>query len=144
MDLLDDLRPERHAPAAHGLGIGRLAGADAGEGAVDEIGADFALQHRIAPVAHVLENQQAQHDLGRRAEPTPAAALGMAFGQGFVDGCDDLLVTEHLIAVSHPVFLQIFDLGRDQAVAKTELRSPHLNHAASSRTPLHPDAAARD
>src|SRR5580700_6780218 len=45
------------------LGVGRLRAAHAGEVAVHQIGAYLALEHAIAPVADVLEDQQPQHHL---------------------------------------------------------------------------------
>jgi hypothetical protein len=44
MDLLNHLRPERSTPATHGLGVGHLRRADAGEVAIHQIGAHLALQ----------------------------------------------------------------------------------------------------
>ena len=55
--LSDHLWPERHAPAAHRLGVGHLGAAHPSEVAVHQIGAHFALQRLIAPVADVLEDQ---------------------------------------------------------------------------------------
>jgi hypothetical protein len=46
MDLFDHIRPHRHSPSAHGLGVGHLLAADPGEIAVDEIGAHLAFQMR--------------------------------------------------------------------------------------------------
>jgi len=57
MNLLEYLRPHRHAPAP-GLGVRHLAAAYPGEVAVDEVGAHFTFELRVAPVADMLENQQ--------------------------------------------------------------------------------------
>ena len=129
VNLFDHLRPQSQAPAAHGLGIRHLGGAHTGEVAVHQIGPHLALQHRIAPVADVLENQEPQHHLGRRRQPASAAALGMPLRQRFVYGCHDVLILEHFISVLHPVFAKIVHLVGDQAVAKAQLHAPHLNHA---------------
>jgi hypothetical protein len=51
MDLLNHLRRQRHAPFAHGLGVGRLGAADAGEITVHQIGAHLPFQHPVTPVA---------------------------------------------------------------------------------------------
>ena len=85
MDLLDDAWSERDAPAPHGLGIGHLAGADAGEVAIHQIGPDFPFQDRIAPIANVLQDQQAQHDFGWVAQTATPAAVGIAVRQRLVD-----------------------------------------------------------
>jgi hypothetical protein len=146
MDLLQHLRPERHAPAAHGLGIRGLHATHMGEVPVHQIGADFALQHLIAPVPDVFENQQSQHHVGR-CTPAPArTALRMSFRQCLVYDRNDGFIRQHRIGVVHPVLAKIAHLLGNKAVAKTELRPPHLNRRAclaASRQPV-PDAAVRD
>jgi hypothetical protein len=76
--LLDRLRPDRQSPPADRLGVRHLAAADAGEVAVDQVGAHFALEDLVAPVAHVLENEQAQDHVGRRAQAAATAAFRMS------------------------------------------------------------------
>jgi hypothetical protein len=134
------------APSAtpHGLGVRSLAGAHPGEVAVDQIGAHLAFEHAIAPVADVLEDQQAQHHLRRGALPASALALGMALAQGFVYGRHQRFVRQYPIGVRHPVFAQIADLCGDQAVAEAALRAPHLNHVFCSGILPHPGAAGHD
>jgi len=144
LNLRNDLRPQCQAPAAHSLGVGRLAGADAGERPVHEIGAHLALQHLIAPVANVLQNQQPQHHLGRRADPTTTAALGTPLGQRFVHRYGDVLVLQDLIDILHPDFPQILYLCGDQTIAEVPLRPSHLNHDASSSALPSPDPGAAD
>ena len=144
MNLLDHLGPHRQAPTAHGLCIGRLAGADPGEVAVHQIGAHLALEHLVAPVADVLEDQQPQHHLGRCASPAAAAALGMPSRQSLVHRRDNVLVREHRVGVLHPVFTKIAHFLGDQSVAEAELRPPHLNHAASSAASMRPVPDAAD
>jgi len=85
MDLMDHGWPHRHAPATHGLRIGHLGSADTGEVAIHQIGADLALQYRIAPVSDVLQNQQSQHHFGGETRSAAPAALGMALHQRLVD-----------------------------------------------------------
>ena len=143
MDLFDHRRPHSHSPSAHGLGVGHLGTAHPGEIAVYQIGAHFALQHAIAPVAHVLQHQQTQHHLGWRAPPTAAAAAGMPPRQSLVYRRHDFFVRQHLIGVSHPVFVQIPYFFRDQPIAEGALRPPRLNHGSFSRVSAQrpPDAA---
>jgi hypothetical protein len=76
MDLLDHLRPERPAPAAHGLGIGHLAGSDADEGTVHQIGAHLAFQGTITPITNMLEDQLPQGYFGRRGYRLRLRLLG--------------------------------------------------------------------
>jgi len=78
-------RPEPDSPAAHGFGISHLAGADTGEVAVHQIGPDLTLQNRVAPIADVLQDQQAQHDFGGVAGSAMAAAVGTTVRQRLVD-----------------------------------------------------------
>jgi len=75
--------------------------------AVHQIGAHLALQHAIAPVADVLEDQQAQHNLGRCAQPTATAALGMPPRQRLVHRSYDLFIRQHSVGVFHPTFAKI-------------------------------------
>jgi hypothetical protein len=145
VNLLEHLRPERHAPAPHRLGIGHLAAARAGKVAVHQIGPHLAFQLLITPVANVLEGQQPQHHVGWRTPSAAATAFGMPFRQRLVHDHDNVLVRQYLIGVLHPVFAKIADLLRDQPVPEAKLPSPHLNHAASSAllTPPAPGAADR-
>src|SRR5271154_6291487 len=64
----------RRAPAAHGLRVGHLGSTDTGEFAIHQIGADLALQYRIAPVADVLQDQQSKHHLSRKTRSAASAA----------------------------------------------------------------------
>ena len=146
VDLFDHVCPQCHAPAPHGLGVRGLAGAHAGEVAVHQIGPHLAFQHLIAPVADVLEEQQAQHHFRRGALPAAALALGMALAQSFVHSRHQRLIRQHPIGLCHPVFAQVFDLSSDQAIAEATLRASHLNHvlcSGTSRSP-YPDAAGHD
>jgi hypothetical protein len=102
-----------------------------GEVPVHQVGAHLALQHLIAPVADVLEDQQSQHHVGRGTATPPATALRMTFRQCLVHGCDNLLIRQHFVGMCHPVFAKIAHFLGNQAVAETELSPPHLNHAAS-------------
>ena len=71
MDLLDDVRPQRYAQLAQRLGVRHLGRTHSREVAIHKIGPHLALEHGVAPVAHVLEQQQSQHHLRGRA-PAPA------------------------------------------------------------------------
>ena len=125
--------PHRQAPPPHGLGIWHLAAADPREVAVDEIGTYFALEHLVAPVAGVLENEQSQHHLRRRTTPPAAAALGMSLAERFVHRRDDGIVIQDPVGTVHPVLTQIGDFLGDPMISELQLCPPHLNHDASSR-----------
>ena len=135
--LLDHSRSKCNPPASHGLGIGHLASANAGEVAVHQVGADFTLQNHVTPIAHVLEDQQAQHHLGGKARPAVTATVRAAVRQGLVDCRDDHIILQHHIDVAHPRLLQILDLLSNQPVTEAALQASRLNHAASGRSALH-------
>jgi len=132
MDLPDRCRSQRHAPPAHGLGIGHFAAADAGKIAIHQIGPHLPFQHLVAPVANVFEHQQPQHHFGRGPRPAAAAAVGAPLREGLVHRRHDLRIIEHAIGLSHPDFVQVRDLRGDQPVAKAALSAVRLNHALSS------------
>lgn len=140
--LLDRLRPDRHSPPAHRLGIRHLAGADPSEVTVDQVGAHFALQHRVAPIADMLEDEKTQDHLGRVTTPTSAQASRVASAERFVNRRDNGLIVEQAIGVIHPALAQVFHFLGDQAVAEAALGSPHLNHDASPVTVTMPSPAA--
>ena len=142
VNLLDCLGSERCSPAAHCLGVRRLCGAHPGKVPVHQISSYLALQHFIAPVANMLEDQKPQHHFGRSGAAAPAAALGMTLRQGIVHSPHQLLVRQNLIGMRHPVFPQITDFLDDQSVAEAELGTAHLNHDEPSRAA--PAEAARD
>jgi len=89
-----DRRAQDDADLAHRLGIRHLGGANMDELTVDQIGADLALEGRVAPVAHVLEHQQPQHDVGRCALAPERAAMPPATCQRLVDQLQQLRVVQ--------------------------------------------------
>ena len=125
--------PTAKPPPPHGLGIRHLAAADPSEVAVDEIGTHLALEHLIAPVADVLEDEQSQHHLRRRTMPPAAAALGMSLAECFVHRSDDGIVIQDPVRMLHPVLTQIGDFFGDPMIPELQLCPPHRNHDASSR-----------
>jgi hypothetical protein len=131
VNLLEHLRSERRAPAAHRLGIGHLAGTHAGKVPIYQIGPHLAFKRLVAPVADVLEDQQPQHRLSRCTTAAATAALGVSLPQGLIHNRHDLFVRQHLVRMRHPVFAKIAYFLHYQPVAETQLLSPHLNHAAS-------------
>jgi hypothetical protein len=67
----------------------------------------------------------------------------MPLRQSLVNRRHDFVVRQHLIGVSHPVFVQILHFFCDQPIAEGALRPPRLNHGSSLRVSAHrpPDAA---
>ncbi len=132
VDLLDDLWAQSDAQLAQRLGIGYLRGPDPGELAIHEVGADFALEHGIAPVAHVLEDQQPDHDVHRGALAATSAAVGPPRCQSCVGHVQQQRILEHAVDVAHPVFPEIAHLLGDEAVAEAELAPTQLDHVKPS------------
>jgi hypothetical protein len=126
--LLDGLRADRQSPTPDRLGVRHLTAADAGEVAVDQVGAHFALEDLVAPVAHMLENEQAQDHVGGRAQTAATAALRMSPPQRFVNQSDDGLIVEQPIGVVHPPLAQVLHFVGDQPIAEAALGPPPLNH----------------
>src|SRR4029450_13379459 len=87
MELLDDLRSERPRNLQNRLRVGYVAGIDAREHAIDQIGAHLAFQVVVAPVEQMLQNQHADDDLGWRPRPPASPALRPA---SFESSSDDL------------------------------------------------------
>jgi hypothetical protein len=67
VDLLNHLWSQSKCPLVHDGIVWNLTATDTGERTVHQVGAYFALQHFIAPVTDVLEQEQSQNDLGRCA-----------------------------------------------------------------------------
>jgi len=78
MQPLHHRRAQREADPAQRLRIGHLAGAHVRELTVDQVGPHLALEHAVAPVAHVLEHEKPQHHVGRRAAAPARAAVRAA------------------------------------------------------------------
>lgn len=128
MNALDALRPQGEAELAQGLGVRHSLRAHARELAIDQVRAHLTLEDRVAPVADVLQQQQAQHDFHRRAFPTTRTAVGPASSQCLVDGAEQLRVGEHVIDVAHPVLPQVTDLFGDESVGEVHLAAAQFNH----------------
>ena len=94
----------------------------------------------------MFEDEQPQHHVGWRTVPTAAAALRVPLAQRLVHRGNNGFVAQYLVGMDHPVLAQVGDLFGDPVIAELQLRSPHLNHAASSQASAKPDpgAAGRD
>jgi len=69
VNLLDHFGPHRHAPTSHRLCIRHLAGADAGEVAVHQIGAHLALEHFVVRLTSTDAPSAANYLNERRKTP---------------------------------------------------------------------------
>src|SRR2546422_1706570 len=85
-----------------------------------------------APGADVLEQQQPQDDLGRKAQAAARAALRPALPQGRIDGRHQVVVVEDPVDRPHPVVPELVDGLTEKSLGKTALTPADLNHARSS------------
>jgi len=121
MDLLDYRRTHRDPPTPHGLGVRDFLATDTREVAVHQIGTHLALQHLIAPIAQVFQDQQSQHDLGGESRPAATTTVRMALRQGLMNRSDDCRIREDRVDMRHPCLTQILDPCRDQAISEAAL-----------------------
>src|SRR5580658_2426545 len=143
MELLDDLRAQCQSLAAERLGIGDFACAYARELPIQKVGPYFALEHAEAPVADVLEQQQTQHNLRRRSQPSARAAFGMTPQESFIDNMEQFLVFQYLVSPAHPGFPIIADGFCDELFRKAWRRVAEMNHLPRLR-PLGSSGSARN
>jgi hypothetical protein len=128
MDLLDNLGPQRNAELAQRLRVGHLGRADPRELSIHQVGSDLAFEHRVAPVAHVLEHQQPNHDIHRCALAPACETVRPARCQRVVDQLQQQLILEHLVDVPHPVFPKLANFLGDKAVTEIKLVTAQLEH----------------
>lgn len=131
MELLYNVRPQRHAQLAHGLRLRDLARADPGEVTVHDIGPYLALEDGVTPVAHVLEQQQSQHHFRGRTLAPAREAMCPAARQHLVDQLHELPIGKHLVdlAVEHKNALVFPAYARPFPAT---MRRPGKSSAASS------------
>ena len=118
VDLLDDLGAERDGELAQSLGIGNLLRPYPSELPIHQVRAHLALEHAVAPVTHVLQEQQPQHHLSGRAGPPARAALRPTPRERLVDNLHELAIGEHSIDLAHPLFPQGTYFLLDQALGE--------------------------
>jgi len=121
MQLFDHLRPQLTRQVSHCSIIRNLFAADPGEFAIDQIGAHFPRQHFVTPVAHMLQQQHSEHNLGRRRLAPTSLALLAAFGQLLLDDEQEGVILQRCIGVSHPGFPEILHRLGDEAIGEISL-----------------------
>ena len=94
VELLDDLGAEGQGELTECLGVGNFRGPHPGELPIDEVRTYLALEHGVAPVAQVLEQQQPQDHLGRGGRAPPGATVRPTPREGLVDDLHELPVAE--------------------------------------------------
>lgn len=65
MQIPDHIRRDHLPETSQCPGIRNLLRADAGKLSVHQIGPYLTLQHLVAPIANMLQDQQAKHDLSK-------------------------------------------------------------------------------
>jgi hypothetical protein len=75
VDLRDHLRAEHARDLEDRLGVRDLLGPEARKRPIDEIGSDFVLEGVETPAVQMLEDQHAEHGLGRRPRASAATAV---------------------------------------------------------------------
>jgi len=113
------------------LGIRYFLVPNARERAVDQIRPYFSLQHVVAPVPHMLQDQQPQRHFRRCLRSSTRTAIRMALPLCIVHTFDQRCVFQQLIYFFHPWFPQILDFLCQSAVPQTWLSMSKLDHAAS-------------
>ena len=101
------------------------------ERAIDQIRPYFSLQRVVAPVPHMLQDQQSKRHFRRCLRPSTRTAIRMALSLRIVHTFDQRCVLEKMIYFFHPWFPQIFDVLCQSAVPQTWLPMSKLDHAAS-------------
>ncbi len=104
MNLLDDLAAQRLRNTRQRFRIRHLLQTNTRELAIAQIQSHFLLQPVETPVAHVLQQQQSQHYLGRRLPPTQPCAMFVAPPLRCEDRLDQLLIFQQSIRLHHPRF----------------------------------------
>src|SRR6266404_1665562 len=132
VELLDDLGTEHQSEPAEGLGIGNLLRPHPRELPIHQVCAHLALEHVVAPVTYVLEQQQPQHHFGGRARPAPCTAIGPTLCESLVDDLHQLAVGEQWIDLTHPLFPQRAYFLLDQALGEGQLCSRGLDQLSSA------------
>ena len=89
---------------------------------------DLALEHRVAPVAHVLEHQHPNHDIRRGALAPAGQTVRPARCQRVVDHLQQRRILQHPVDVPHPVFPKLTDFLGNKAVAEIKLATAQLKH----------------
>jgi len=97
MQLLDDVRSERARDFQDRLRVWHFLGIDAGEGAIDQIGADLTFEIVIAPIEEMLQDQHPQHDIGRGPRASASPTLRPARLERLDDRINHGLVLEQCV-----------------------------------------------
>jgi hypothetical protein len=113
-----------------GLGIGDPLALDAAEGAVDEVGPDFALALVKAPVKEVLEHEHSQSHRGRRARAAPTLTQWTTPREGLHHHVDQTLDLQLGIDAPEDGVPKLLAVGQ-QHLDKAPLGVRDSNHGVS-------------
>ena len=112
VQLLDHVRAERARDLQDRLRVGHFARIDARERAIDQIGADLALEIVIAPVEQMLQNQHPHHDVGRGPRTPAPPTLRPPRLERLRDRLNHGLVLEQRVDLAQPVGPQLVPVGQ--------------------------------
>ena len=95
---------------------------------IDQVGTHLALERAVTPVAHMLEHQQPQHHIGRRAAAPAGAAVRPAPRQRIEDQLNKPLVGQQFIDMPHPAFPERGDIFGDRATTRWKGAAAAFDH----------------
>ena len=130
MQLRDDVRPEGPGDLQDRLRVGHVAGIDAREHPIHQVGADLAFQVVVTPVEQVLQDQHADDHFRRRARSSATPTLRPARFERVRDNLNHGLVLEQRVDLAQPVGPQFVAIGQ-QDFEQTPLPLSALHHARS-------------
>ena len=128
MQFLDHLRPQLTCQVSHRPVIRNLFAADPRELAIDQIGAHLPRERFVTPVAHVLQPQHSEHNLGRRRLAATRLALLTAFGQLLLNQEQQGVILQRSVGVVHPRFPEILHRLGDEAIGELALQAAGGDH----------------
>jgi hypothetical protein len=128
--LLDDVRPERARDLQDRFRVRHFSRIDTGEGAIDQIRADLALEIVIAPIEEMLQDQHPQHDVGWCPRASTPPTLRPARLQRLRHRLNHGLVLEQRVDTPQPVGPQFVSVGQ-RRFEQTPLALSASDHAHS-------------
>jgi hypothetical protein len=124
VQLLDHFRSQQLSDANQGFGIGHFLATNPCEIAIHQVGSHFALQHVVAPVPRMLQNQQSEHNLSRRLLSSAGATMLAPLRLCVVDIVQNRLVFQQTIRHTHPWLPEVGHFLPPEGVTQAGLPMP--------------------
>ncbi len=131
MQFRNHITTDRLPNAGQRLGVRHLVQADAREVTIGKVGAHLALQGVVAPVAHMLQQPQPQHDLSRCLRATSRTALCVPVTLSVEYAIDQLFIVEEFVGFDHPGFPESLHILGQNAFPQGPLRLFASRHASA-------------